>query len=159
MYLTAHSGTLATARLPWKTTLVLLYKLFQYSYLWLIELTTPVVLVWAAILLQRLLLYISTLCSVRHSTHSGLNVWQPVAGTMPNEFLPKPFSPLTFPGPPTAAVEIIPQDAQLRSKFTEPSIWQYCTARNLWQEKFFCQFRHICFCWQNLFPPVVRGHM
>ena len=38
-----------------KTTLVLLYKLVQYSCLWLIKLTTPVVLVLAAFLLQRCL--------------------------------------------------------------------------------------------------------
>ena len=47
-----------------KTTLVLLYKLFQYSCLWLIELTTCVVVVWAAFLLQRclnLLYYCSTI--------------------------------------------------------------------------------------------------
>ena len=33
--------------------LVMLYKLFQYTCLWLIELTTTVVLVLAAFLLQR----------------------------------------------------------------------------------------------------------
>ena len=38
-----------------KTTLVLLHKLFQYSCLWLIKLTTPVVLVITAFLLQRCL--------------------------------------------------------------------------------------------------------
>ena len=38
-----------------KTTLELLYKLFQYYSLWLIELITPVVLVLAAFLLQKCL--------------------------------------------------------------------------------------------------------
>ena len=62
VYTHVNLGTLATARLPRKTTLVLL---FLYSCLWLIELTTSVVLVWAAFLLQRCLnlLYECTLYS------------------------------------------------------------------------------------------------
>ena len=38
-----------------KTTFVLLYKLVLYSCLWLIKLTTPVVLVLTAFLLRRYL--------------------------------------------------------------------------------------------------------
>ena len=53
----------------YETTLVLLYKLFLYSCLWLIKLTTPVVLVLAAFLLQRCLNLLQVQCM-----HSNIHV-------------------------------------------------------------------------------------